>query len=459
MPSTTSVPVSQIARVVAISVAKLVAAGAGSALIYRQLMRSGKLKTTTLPKDLSTVNINLFLPLFIFTRCADGLTLDVIQNLAFIPLLVLLFMLSGLFGGYMTAQLTSTTGSTRSIMLTVCTFSNVIGMPLPLLESLIDGLYDSTSNAQSRGASILFMCNTVMSPLMWSCAGRLLRSGTEAPRSVMLHGTSSSEAAVVEDGKAGEAEGGAIDKVSEGQAGDVCAEPAEASSSSRPTACGAGSAYRRVRGCCFGMNRPTAATFAGILVGLTPPLRSLLVEHDAPLRWIFDCAALLGGGAIPVIVFVLGANLSAGAGASGGATGLSRLAIGATLLTKLAVVPAANLCLILLSMRLGLVDRGPDGLLPLCLLIVGASPTAMNISISAPVPQRMRSFAHAGQAPTTTTMSAHCRPVRSSTARQSRRCRAQASARSRCSCSTCTSSPSLPSLSSPQSVCFSSSDV
>ena len=113
MPSTISVPVSQIARVVAISVAKLVAAGAGSALIYRQLLRSGKLKTTTLPKDLSTVNINLFLPLFIFTRCADGLTLDVIQNLAFIPLLVLLFMLSGLFGGYMTAQLTSTTGSTR----------------------------------------------------------------------------------------------------------------------------------------------------------------------------------------------------------------------------------------------------------------------------------------------------------------------------------------------------------
>ena len=52
------------------------------------------------------------------------------------------------------------------------------------------------------------------------------------------------------------------------------------------------------------------------------------------------------------------------------------------LFAKLVVVPSLTLALLMCCVRVGLVPLG-DGLLPLTLLIVGASPTAMNINVIA----------------------------------------------------------------------------
>ena len=51
------------------------------------------------------------------------------------------------------------------------------------------------------------------------------------------------------------------------------------------------------------------------------------------------------------------------------------------LIAKLLVVPAANLGVVLAALRLGLLPpAGSNPLLPVVLLIVGGSPTAMNMS-------------------------------------------------------------------------------
>jgi predicted permease len=83
---------------------------------------------------------------------------------------------------------------------------------------------------------------------------------------------------------------------------------------------------------------------------------------------------------VPIVVFVLGATLSKGP-ASGGSAIPAATVIGA-LVAKLLVVPAFVLALLLGCMRIGLVPLG-DGLLPLVMLVVGASPTAMNINLIA----------------------------------------------------------------------------
>ena len=87
---------------------------------------------------------------------------------------------------------------------------------------------------------------------------------------------------------------------------------------------------------------------------------------------------LLGMGAIPLVIFTLGAQLSSGPG--GGAFPLPSLV--SCLVAKLPAVPLTVLCLLLACVRGGIVVTG-DGLLPLTMLLVGSSPTAMNISLIA----------------------------------------------------------------------------
>lgn len=125
------------------------------------------------------------------------------------------------------------------------------------------------------------------------------------------------------------------------------------------------------------LNRPLKASVLGLVVGCTP-LRHVLSAEGAPLRWVLDGMLLLGNGAVPTVLFTLGANLSNGP--AGGAMPLRTTA--GCLVAKLVVVPISVLALLVAAVSLGLVPRG-DGLLPLTMLICGASPTAMNISMIA----------------------------------------------------------------------------
>ena len=51
-----------------------------------------------------------------------------------------------------------------------CAFSNVLGLPLPLVQSIVAGLaaYASDEEAQSRCISYLFLANIASSTCMWS---------------------------------------------------------------------------------------------------------------------------------------------------------------------------------------------------------------------------------------------------------------------------------------------------
>ena len=137
---------------------------------------------------------------------------------------------------------------------------------------------------------------------------------------------------------------------------------------------------QRVRGaavaCTAQLNAPTLASLLGLVVGCTP-LRGVISADGAPLKWVLDGMNLIGSGAVPLVIFTLGATLSDGPAGAGGL--MPRRTIIAVLVAKLLVVPICALGTLLVCLRLGLLPTG-DGLLPLAMLIIGASPTAMNIS-------------------------------------------------------------------------------
>jgi predicted permease len=300
------------------------------------------------------------------------------------------------------------------------TFSNVVGMPLPLLESLISGLFgQQAAEAQVRGASFLFLCNVAQSVTMWSLAGPMLRHGGPFARphedgsqsGIILESSTRSDQPPPDEGvgrgrrpkivwrapkhsRLTTVEHGAMQPSEEdpsvGAKLEAAMDAEEVQSAARPPRTPS-TLWGRIRASPFihgmlavrnAINRPAAASLMGILVGCTP-LRYVFVEEAAPMRWLIDSLELLGTGGIPLIIFVLGATLSKGGGNGGSVGDMPRAAVVATLLAKLVLVPVLNICLIYACTYAGVLTRGIDGLLPLTMVIVGASPTAMNISMIA----------------------------------------------------------------------------
>lgn len=152
--SSTPMPMTDIARVVAASVAKMVLGGGVAAVTFRHMRSTGKLQKSVL-KDMSCVNKEVLLPLFIFVNVSRGVNYEMILSLYFVPVFIAASLWFGYLAGRASAMLTRTPAPQRPAAVTVVTFSNVVGLPLPLLMSLIDGLdqWKDKDDFHARGTS------------------------------------------------------------------------------------------------------------------------------------------------------------------------------------------------------------------------------------------------------------------------------------------------------------------
>ena len=438
-----------IAEVVGLSVFKVMVAGLVSALVYRRSLRR-KVVDKALPKQISFINRDLLLPLFIFSRCAEGITSELLGNLWPVPILMICFLAVGLLAGSAAAFLTRAPRNIASVMLTITTFSNVIGMPLPLVLSIIAGVPSlrDARDAQSRGVSYLFLCNIMQSIAMWSSAGWLLKSHTigcspcgtsrilsndgdgggggdrsgyggsalvkagsirsDAPTPDELPADTPPTTAYASDEQRGSRGDGSCPddagnemtngpgatfelELTDSGGSPTCRISNRGAQLQTPRECVDEAAHvdNRVAGPAISLRSacrsfvdslgaPVYASLVGVCCGAIGPVRSLIVERDAPLRWLLDAMDLLGAGGVPLVLFVLGANLSGGVPTNTGLMPVRCLC--AVVFAKLVVVPFCNLGLLLLALRLGLLRRDEAGLMPLTVLVVGASPTAMNIN-------------------------------------------------------------------------------
>ncbi|XP_043708621.1 protein PIN-LIKES 3-like [Telopea speciosissima] len=117
----------------------------------------------------------------------------------------------------------------------------------------------------------------------------------------------------------------------------------------------------------------TIAAIVGFVIGVVPQIRWLMIGEGAPLRVIEDSASLLGEGAIPAIILIMGANLLRGLKGSD----IHASLIVGIIVVRYIILPVLGIFIIKGALHFGLVH--PDPLYMFILHLQFAVPPAMNI--------------------------------------------------------------------------------
>ena len=176
------------------SVFKIVFAGGACAYVFRELEKEKKMDNSTL-KQMANASKQIFVPFFIFVRTCEGVTADALikveplpagvrlrnvpipdrpsSQLAFVPMVQMAFMLAGYSIGILSAKASGAPDRGRPLMATMCCFSNVVGMPLPLVLSIVAGMpkySGSVEQASSACLTYMFIANVAGATCTWTCA-------------------------------------------------------------------------------------------------------------------------------------------------------------------------------------------------------------------------------------------------------------------------------------------------
>ncbi|KAB5567992.1 hypothetical protein DKX38_001785 [Salix brachista] len=111
----------------------------------------------------------------------------------------------------------------------------------------------------------------------------------------------------------------------------------------------------------------------GLIIGVIPLTRKLMVGNDAPLRVIQDSASLLGDGAIPALNLIMGASLLKGLRGSG----VQKSVIFGIIAARYIALPLIGIFIVRGALRFGFIPRDP--LYQFILLLQFAVPPAMNM--------------------------------------------------------------------------------
>ncbi|KMT08690.1 hypothetical protein BVRB_6g139630 [Beta vulgaris subsp. vulgaris] len=111
----------------------------------------------------------------------------------------------------------------------------------------------------------------------------------------------------------------------------------------------------------------------GLVIGVAPFLKNLVVGSNAPLRIIYSASDILGGATVPCVTLVLGANLLKGLRRSG----LSALLIIGVIMVRFVALPLLGIVVVRAAHHLGMV--GPKPFYRFVLMFQFAVPPAMQV--------------------------------------------------------------------------------
>ena len=356
--------------------------------------------TPEVRRGLSKAAASLLVPCLLVERLSRTVTPELLASAWPIIPVGFLYVGMGCSLGFITAI--GTRSEVRRPTIAATAFANSQAMPIILLEVIGPELFGPM--AAATGITYIGLYLIVYLVLQWTIGAALLDvpmlgvGGGEkpAPSEAVAHaGRSGSSRDPDGSGQSSrprvanqECDGISLTTAYDGNDDESPPDGATAGSSGATTGSGTLgvlSSRRRSRcalACCAVVRRvaspPIYGIFAGLCVGLVPPLRWLFVGDPSqgaaahpPLRFVLQAAGLLGDAAIPLNTMLLGASLSGGP--SWRVVPLRVVA--GIVVSKLAIMPA--IALVLIALLTAVTPIAP--LLTLVILMESAMPTANNL--------------------------------------------------------------------------------
>ncbi|XP_021309630.1 protein PIN-LIKES 1 isoform X2 [Sorghum bicolor] len=302
-------------------------------------------------KHLNNIVFYVFSPSLVAIYLAKTITMESLAKLWFMPVNILLAFTFGLSFGWIVVKVTRAPAKLRGLILGCCSAGNLGNIFLIIIPALCQekgSPFGAADVCQNIGLAYSSLSMAIGAVFVWSIAYNIVRVTSN-----LTEGDADAQTNETKVLNSGNAIGSVAEEncSASNDCADECTLPLILTSI-----------------------RPTKDKIVGFIIGGTPLIRNAIIGDSAPLRVLQESAELIGGGAIPSITLIMGANLLNGV--RGGAS-VPPSVIAGVIVVRYILLPLLGTALVKGAVRLGLIQ--PDPLYQFILHLQYAVPPAMNI--------------------------------------------------------------------------------
>ncbi|ORX96868.1 auxin efflux carrier [Basidiobolus meristosporus CBS 931.73] len=344
------------------------------------LCRHGWL-TPSYQKFLSALNLNFLTPCLLFVNVASSISPSILMEYWPIPVYSLVFTIATVIITYITSFIFKFSSEERNFSQAATMFPNTNSLPIPLIQSLAGSSAslllqwhgnETSQQIEARGISYIVVFAILGNFLRFSYGMSLLKKPKELEE---LDAQDQNSILTQPDSVVDEVKIYSSTKQLDSVLTVVESDGMQDAGLSVETR--QSRIWSRVKKMAISikkmLNPPLTATFIGLIVGLINPVREAMFGENPILRPLTRAVEATGNASIPLILLCLGSQLN---GLFGKGQRIQRSLV-YVLVVRLLLMPVVAAGIVMASRHL--FSLGDDPLFLLTMMILGSSPTAINL--------------------------------------------------------------------------------
>ncbi|CAN1127771.1 Protein PIN-LIKES 1 [Linum perenne] len=337
-------------------------------------------------KHVNNVVFYVFNPALMVANLSQTITFQQMVKLWFMPINILITFVVGSVLGWIVIQLTRPPPKLRGLIVGCCAGGNLGNMFLVMIPAICKekgSPFGAPDVCQSYGLAYVSVSMAVGAIYIWTYVYNIMRASTTSVE-VGGGGEGAEKLPISVDTATRESQAAGSHDMMNSSIEHPLLVPSSPPKSPHHRCCNVPQKLKQGLSNTLGSVNwktlfapSTIGVIIGFSIGLTPPIKNLLVGEDAPLRVIQDSAALLGDAAIPTLTLLVGANLLRGLK---GGSEVKKTVILGVVLARYVALPLVGIVVVKGALRFGFIPS-TDPLYQFILLLQFTVPPAMNIGI------------------------------------------------------------------------------
>ncbi|XP_027337149.1 protein PIN-LIKES 1-like [Abrus precatorius] len=304
-------------------------------------------------KNMNTMIFFVFAPALVCSSLAKTITLRSVIVLWFMPVNILLSVIIGTALGWLLVKITRVSHHLQGLVLGCCSVGNLGNFPLIIVPAICEersNPFGDMNVCHTNGLAYASLSLAVGAIVVWCFGYNFFR----------IYSQNNSNVVKVDESTINSASATQIDAENHGS---VAADEDESQTKNRANQLE------------IELTVPDGqAKIVGIIIGIVPQFRKLLIGKSAPLHVVQDCLIMLGDVTIPTMTMLIGANLLKGLKGQGVKASL----VVGIIVVRYIALPAIGIGIVKSAAHFGLIHHDP--LYQFILLLQFTLPPAVSIS-------------------------------------------------------------------------------